>query len=166
MRSFWGSLVVVIIVAVAGRAQKRTLRFSYCYHDHHCDHDHHYIVLLLRLCLLFLFWAAFWSIEGRSTLRSNLNAFGGPFHLIRVTFVASSSPPQMCLEVARSCSRFLERFASLFTISVIDPLSATNSALQTAQTCFCLSFRLCCYCYCYYEYDYCCVYCFSPRVVS
>lgn len=58
MRSFWGSLVVVIVVAVAGRAQKRTLRFSYCYHDHHCDHhcdhDHHYIIITTMLVVAVL----------------------------------------------------------------------------------------------------------------
>lgn len=58
MRSFWGSLVVVVVIAVADRAQKRTLRFSYCYHDHHgdhhCDHDHHYIIITTKLVVAVL----------------------------------------------------------------------------------------------------------------
>lgn len=80
MRSFWGSLVVVVI-AVADRAQKRTLRFSYCYHDHHgdhhCDHDHRYIIITTKLIVAVLARVLVdrRSIEGRS----DLNAFGGPF---------------------------------------------------------------------------------------
>lgn len=114
MRSFWGSLVVIVVIAVADRAQKRTLRFSYCYHDHHgdhhCDHDHHYIIITTKLVVAVL---ARVLVDRRS---KRLECIWWPFHLIRVTFVVSSSC-QMCLwEAARSCSRFLERFASLFTI--------------------------------------------------
>lgn len=52
MGSFWGSLVVVVVIAVADRAQKRTLRFSYCYHDHHGDHRYIIITTMLIVAVL------------------------------------------------------------------------------------------------------------------
>lgn len=52
MRSFWGSLVGVVVIAVADRAQKRTLRFSYCYHDHHGDHRYIIITTMLIVAVL------------------------------------------------------------------------------------------------------------------